>query len=213
MARLTVACTVASLLGWAAVWAAIAPLEQLRRQLVDGVAPAGGWTASSLLVAVAAAASAGMLIICLPLIALNVIGAALASVAPAVDALATTITPGGLRRGLFAVCGVALALPAAASAADASAACPTSHPHPGTSPVAGLALPDLPSSRPRALFVTVARGDSLWSIAGRSLPPHAPDALVAARVREMYAANRRVIGDDPDLIFPGQRLLTTGGTS
>lgn len=48
---------------------------------------------------------------------------------------------------------------------------------------------------------TVASGDSLSGIAD------------AQRVRggwqKLYAANRTVVGDDPDLIFPGQRLTLT----
>ena len=49
---------------------------------------------------------------------------------------------------------------------------------------------------------TVARGDSLSAIAA------------AQRVRggwqHLYAQNRTVVGDDPDLILPGQRLSLTG---
>ncbi len=213
LGRLSVLTALFGLLACLAVWAATAPLYQLRQQLVDGVHPTGGWTADSLLVAVAAAGYVGVLALFTLLIALNVIGACLVSVIPAVDAIAVKVTPRALRRVVLTACGVALAFPAAASAGSAASACPTCHPPPGTSSVAGLSLPDLPSSRPTALFVTVAPGDSLWSIASRSLPPHAPAAAVAARVRELYAANRQVIGGDPDLIYPGQQLLDLGGAS
>lgn len=54
--------------------------------------------------------------------------------------------------------------------------------------------------------VTVRRGDSLWTVAARHLGPGASDAQVAREWPRWYAANRDVIGDDPDLIVPGQQL-------
>lgn len=54
--------------------------------------------------------------------------------------------------------------------------------------------------------VVVLRGDTLWSIAARHLPPGAADAEVAVAVQRWFAANADVIGDDPDLILPGQVL-------
>ncbi len=62
---------------------------------------------------------------------------------------------------------------------------------------------------PGAAYV-VERGDSLWTIACRALAdahggrPSA--AEVASFWKHIYAANRDVVGGDPDLIFPGQRL-------
>ena len=56
--------------------------------------------------------------------------------------------------------------------------------------------------------VVVAEGDSLWSIAARALaPPGADDATVAACTARLRAANADLLGDDPDLIFPGTRLV------
>lgn len=52
----------------------------------------------------------------------------------------------------------------------------------------------------------VAPGDTLWAIAAAHLPPDATDADVAAAWPRWYSANRAVIGDDPDVIQPGQRL-------
>jgi hypothetical protein len=54
--------------------------------------------------------------------------------------------------------------------------------------------------------VVVRRGDSLWTIAARHLGPGAGDAEVAEEWPRWYAANRAVIGDDPDLLLPGQVL-------
>lgn len=55
--------------------------------------------------------------------------------------------------------------------------------------------------------VVVHRGDSLWDIAARHLGEHATDQDVAEAWPRWYAANRDVIGGDPDLIHPGQRLV------
>jgi nucleoid-associated protein YgaU len=95
-------------------------------------------------------------------------------------------------------------------AAPAGAA-PGRHDQPQTavsvvaSALAGLPMPDRahgrahPRHREVAEVVTVHAGDSLWSIA--------EDQLGAGdRWREVYALNRAVIGTDPDLIQPAQRL-------
>ena len=55
--------------------------------------------------------------------------------------------------------------------------------------------------------VVVVPGDSLWSISEERLPPNATPQQVAIGVERIYALNRDRIGSDPDLIFPGQRLL------
>jgi nucleoid-associated protein YgaU len=61
--------------------------------------------------------------------------------------------------------------------------------------------------------VVVRRGDTLWDIAARHLGPAATDAEIAQAWPHWYQANRDLIGSDPDLLLPGQRLLppTTGG--
>lgn len=58
--------------------------------------------------------------------------------------------------------------------------------------------------------VTVRRGDTLWDIAARHLPQGATDAEIAAAWPRWYEANSSTIGDDPDLILPGQRLVAPG---
>jgi hypothetical protein len=58
--------------------------------------------------------------------------------------------------------------------------------------------------------VTVLPGDSLWSLAAADLGPDAAPAQIAAAWPRWYAANRGVIGDDPTLIRPGQRLRPPG---
>lgn len=54
--------------------------------------------------------------------------------------------------------------------------------------------------------LVVAPGDSLWSLAAAHLGPTAPAAEVDTLWRRWYAANRQVIGPDPHLLLPGQRL-------
>jgi nucleoid-associated protein YgaU len=60
--------------------------------------------------------------------------------------------------------------------------------------------------------VTVAPGDSLWTLAAAALRPGAGDARVDRAWRDWYSANRRTIGPDPDLLLPGQRLIAPDAT-
>jgi nucleoid-associated protein YgaU len=55
--------------------------------------------------------------------------------------------------------------------------------------------------------VVVRGGDSLWSIAAHHLPPDPSDADIDTAWRAWYSTNEQVIGDNPDLIKPGQLLL------
>jgi hypothetical protein len=54
--------------------------------------------------------------------------------------------------------------------------------------------------------VEVGRGDSLWSLTAGLLPTGAPLEAVATAWPLLYAANRAVIGEEPDLLRPGQTL-------
>jgi nucleoid-associated protein YgaU len=54
--------------------------------------------------------------------------------------------------------------------------------------------------------IVVHRGDTLWSIAARHLDPMATAADIDAECHRWFAANRDVIGQDPDVILPGQLL-------
>jgi len=123
--------------------------------------------------------------------------------------LLRAVTPRLLRRALFA--GTVGALALGPVHADRGGA-PSRPQHDLT----GLRLPDRPlgtatvdrpapqvSSSP----VVVRPGDTLWAIAARSLPGDPTDAEVARACAQWHAANRDVIGDDPDLIFPMQRLV------
>ena len=61
-------------------------------------------------------------------------------------------------------------------------------------------------SAPAAQSYTVQKGDSLSKIAKKHLGD-------GNDWRKIYEANRALIGDDPDKIFPGQKLTIPGGTA
>ncbi|GAB3065559.1 hypothetical protein GCM10027080_01380 [Pedococcus soli] len=78
-----------------------------------------------------------------------------------------------------------------------------------------VVTPDLVTSggsTPAPPEVVVQRGDTLWSLAATHLGPDATDAEVAAAWPRWHRANLSVIGDDPDLLRPGQ-VLTVPTTS
>jgi hypothetical protein len=134
--------------------------------------------------------------------------------------------PSGVRRLVLALCGVALS----AGTTPALAAPP--HTDPGSSAAttiesiaAALPFPDratdagAPSTRTAAgtrahdrqvpaaqSRLTVAAGDSLWSIAAARLGDADP-AAIDRGWRELYRLNAATIGSDPDRLEPGQRLL------
>lgn len=136
------------------------------------------------------------------------------------DVAGTRAVPAIVRRLVLLGCGVALA-GATAVPADAE---------PGASGgIAGLPLPDralgaahaVPfaheaarrpgtdrsaAADPGVRVVVVRPGDTLWELAVRHLRPGAgPDEITRCWQR-IHALNRDVIGADPDLIQPGQRL-------
>jgi nucleoid-associated protein YgaU len=118
------------------------------------------------------------------------------------------------RRGLPAIDRPALdpaALPPIDRPADplpAATRTPTGPPPPA--PVATPASSLLPGNpRPTATIehaVVVRRGDTLWHIAARHLGSTVTPAEVATEWPRWWHANQDVIGDDPDVILPGQVL-------
>jgi LysM domain len=118
--------------------------------------------------------------------------------------------PAPARRVLLATLGVAMAGGGALVAGPVSAApAPLESGSSGRSERLGLPVPARPTgaaySLPR-LRVEVRPGDSLWRLA-RQRAPTASTPDVTRLVARTYTANRWVIGPDPDLIRPGQRLL------
>lgn len=131
---------------------------------------------------------------------------------------ADKVTPQAVRRLVMALCGLgvagsALAGPAAVAADTTGAAhCPPQC----ALRVDGLPLPELPTAQATtthspASLITVHPGDSLWQISVGLLPPDAGPARVADLVTRLYAANRAVVGPDPDLILPGMHLVVPKG--
>ena len=87
---------------------------------------------------------------------------------------------------------------------------PRAHEPPHRPPRAAAPAPAGWEVRPAHLIVRP--GDCLWTIAADRSPPRASDAAIAALADRLYAANREVIGDDPDLIYPGTALKAPGGS-
>ncbi|MEO7233950.1 MAG: LysM domain-containing protein [Lapillicoccus sp.] len=63
-----------------------------------------------------------------------------------------------------------------------------------------------PAAADTTRSVRVGHGDTLWAIAARHLGPSATASAIAREWPRWYAANRAVIGADPDLIVAGQVL-------
>lgn len=127
---------------------------------------------------------------------------------------------GPVRVLLLGLCGVAALGSTTPATADARG--PELPPVPARLLV-GLPLPDRATgaaprpaadltgdpAAPAALTGAVVRvrpGDSLWRLAARRLAPDASTADLASYTRRVHACNRDVIGPDPDLLRPGQRL-------
>lgn len=135
-------------------------------------------------------------------------------------AVTDRVTPAALRRLMITAASTSIMLsPAVAVAAPATGGAPAP---PGTT----SALPPLgwpldphpapvtshgsapPSAQPRSAdHVTVRPGDSLWSLAAERLGAKPSAARIQAEWPRWYAANRRVIGADPNLLQPGTSLL------
>jgi hypothetical protein len=128
---------------------------------------------------------------------------------------ADRLTPRLVRGVVTASLGVALTAGVAPANADVAG---TTVAPPGARGLTGLPLPDRTTggparvatsgrTAPRPVTVVVRAGDSLWSIVDDLLPRDHSCARTAQAVRRLYAANRPRIGDDPDLIRPGARLV------
>lgn len=144
------------------------------------------------------------------------------------DRFAAATVPTGARRLLAVTLGVAVVT--STGVAPALAGPPQPRPAastldldwPAAGQPAGVASPPIPGAPPatarpasgqRRSEVLVRPGDNLWTIAGRQLPPGATDAQIAAAWPRWYLANRSVVGSDPDLLLPGQRLIPPTNSS
>lgn len=115
-----------------------------------------------------------------------------------------------LRRWVLVCCGVALTAPVGAASGAEPQPPPTPMPE-----LAGLPFPDRavgpaharPATSPGPRTVVVRAGDCLWHLAAEDLPDGATEADVTARWLAIHRLNAGVIGPDPDVIEPGQRLV------
>ncbi|NED97312.1 hypothetical protein G1H11_18600 [Phytoactinopolyspora alkaliphila] len=89
---------------------------------------------------------------------------------------------------------------------------PADDPEDGAPPEDRTMPDDTPPEQASTQHIVVERGQTLWSIADhhlrRARPSPAPPtpAEITAEWRRWFAANRSVIGEDPDLVHPGMRL-------
>ncbi|MGH3316663.1 MAG: LysM peptidoglycan-binding domain-containing protein [Nocardioidaceae bacterium] len=139
--------------------------------------------------------------------------------------LARAITPSLVRSLLGGACGAAVLVAPTTSPGALAFAADTGHAQSQDCPrrscsdiLGGLPVPDRPwgtraaprTTRSEPEHVRVRRGDSLWTIAAqhpadRASPPSQTE--IAAAWPRWFDLNRTRIGDDPDLIRPGTRLV------
>lgn len=137
------------------------------------------------------------------------------------EALSRRITPALIRRLVTTATGASLVLtPTAAIAAPMApppllATVGAALPAPPTPSIPVAPTPLLPAETtpgppldppPAAGSVLVKPGDSLWRITAQRLGPSASERQIAVGWPYWYRANRQVIGRDPNLIRPGERL-------
>jgi len=122
---------------------------------------------------------------------------------------AAVVTPRLARRCLAALAGLAAPLLAQASAASVTLAPDTVHARTLPMPTGDHRSAPRPVVASGGNYVVV-RGDTLWDIARRHLPRSATDLEIAREWPRWYAANRAVIGSDPDHLVPGTRLRVPG---
>ena len=92
------------------------------------------------------------------------------------------------------------------SAAKGAPALGFSAPSPAArSPKKDAAKAPVPEAACGSRKLMVRHGDSLWSLA-TSILGSAAEARVAHLTEQLFVTNRRVVGADPDLIHPGQKL-------
>jgi hypothetical protein len=122
--------------------------------------------------------------------------------------------PPSLRRLLVTGIGVALVsgVPgqSALDAVNVESPTVTSTRGPATSWQRSLPVPARPLGQVHAQApprVVVQPGDTLWQLATNRLRPSPAGGEVAELVERFHRRNRELIGPDPDLIRPGQRLV------
>lgn len=138
------------------------------------------------------------------------------AVIEAATSMRVGVCPRLLRRGVLLACGISLAAGLSPAVADQASDRMPPPPSPERAALVGLRLPDRAVDEPLVdidhqvhQHVTTTRvhpGDTLWSIAARTLPRDADNASIAQQWQQIWHVNRQVVGDDPDLIRPGATL-------
>ncbi|GAA1686422.1 hypothetical protein GCM10009765_39880 [Fodinicola feengrottensis] len=166
-----------------------------------------------------AVAAYGWWLTCLAVATASVLPGPIGRATRAVQAL---VVPAAVRQLLVGTLGVGIVLapltPAAAAPAGTTAAVldprgPDANQQSGfvSSPRVSAVLPKMNAPTPRQPATTPPRtvvvrpGDSLWSIAAARLQ-HPSRPAIAVEWPRWWAANRQLIGPNPDIIRPGQRL-------
>ncbi len=70
-----------------------------------------------------------------------------------------------------------------------------------------------PQQEQEQAAVVVTVGDTLWDIAAAHLPHGSSPATIADQWPQWWSANRATVGDDPDLLLPGQVLHVPAGSA
>lgn len=115
------------------------------------------------------------------------------------------VCPAPARRAVLTALGVVLAS-GSASPGWAERA-PADLPVRAAGDAGPLPVPDRQAGATRRAGVDVRPGDTLWGLAEQRLAPSASSGEIARLVERTHRLNREVVGPDPDLIRPGQRLL------
>lgn len=105
-----------------------------------------------------------------------------------------------LRNAIAAVGVVLLLAPALAAYAEVTP--------PARRLASSAVVSDATVETPLRDLYTVQKGDTLWKIASRDLASRSGDTTpeaISDRWVGIYGTNLSVIGDDPNLIYPGQR--------
>jgi hypothetical protein len=157
---------------------------------------------------------------CLGWLCIAVVAALLGTLPGRLGALGRRISalslPAIARPALAGLLGLALLQggPAAAVApghASSGVAVSPNDPPPGASldwptPAPTVPLQPAPAERGRSI-VRIRAGDTLWDLAAARLGPRATIRRTASEWPRWWAANREVIGSDPDVIRPGEQLI------
>lgn len=186
----------------ALTWASAAPA----RHLVSGTP----WGYEAALGAGTAALAWLAVLWFLGCVALTLLGRLPGAVGRCATRVGVLVTPVVIRRLIEATLGASLIVASTTQIAHASngndTGAPTATaPPPPDRPAAEPERPR-PPARQSSHTVRVRPGNTLWSIAASHLPAQPSTAEIAAAWPRWYTANRAVIGADPDLIRPGQRL-------